>query len=173
MQTGGINVLRCDRGIAFGPGPLQPSVTRCRRRSNRSLSAGTASYRRTLSGTLILTLRRGLHSGSQNENGELPDPDRLTQEPRSESDGALCIRRSAKRVCAVFAGAVRFSGSRESDRGPRATLGVAPGPQKNAPKLSSSRRMTRAILMFNDTLWVNNRVRFGPQSDVSNSRPMG
>ncbi len=103
--------------------------------------------------------------GNQNENGELRDPDRLTQEPRSESDGALGFRRSVKRICAVFADAVRFSGSRESAWGPKATMGVASGAQKSAPKLSDS--------LFNDPLWVNNRVRLGAQFDISNSRPMG
>ena len=99
----------------------------------------------------------------QTPTGERP----ATPGPRSESGGALLIRRRHKRVCAVFAAGVRFSGSlvlrseallrrvaRERDRGPRATMGVATEAQKNAPKLSSSRRMARAILMFNAPLWV-------------------
>ena len=44
-------------------------------------------------------------------------------------------------------------------------MGVATGAHKNAEKLSDS--------LFNDPLWVNNRVRLGAQFDISNSRPMG
>jgi len=51
----------------------------------------------------------------------------------------------------VFGEVGKFSGSKESDWGPKATVGVATGPRRDAPKLSDS--------LLNDPLWVNDPFR--------------
>jgi len=53
----------------------------------------------------------------------------------------------------MLAMCTKFSGSRESKRGPQATPKVALAPQEFSTKLSDS--------LLNNPLWVNNRVRFG------------
>ena len=79
-----------------------------------------------------------VRSGEPNEILELFRSVWLTESPGRESGRSFLVSRCRERLTRVSWPSMRFSGSRERDRGPKATVGVATGPRKTAPELSDS-----------------------------------
>ena len=82
----------------------------------------------------------------------------LTADPESESFRGFFVSRRRQRTSRLPASYPAFSGLEESDRGAKATVGVAPARRKSPPKLSDSMPAEASAQagLLNKPLWVNN-----------------